>query len=319
MDSHEARETFREARKLMERGYFQESLPYWEKLYKAFPGERDVLFGAAHCLENAGRLGDARKLAEELDQLHRDPRAQEMLLRIPPQEAPVPPPQPEAPAPPPEYGQAGVYGGAAETVPGAAPPGDMLELNVNLFDELDAAPRAAAPRPIPKQSGPGFNWPLIAIWGVLFAHTAYSLYSIYGMIGIVMKAIAQNTAGETLSEETAAQLTAMQSRMSGINLLAAIFVYLVISYAIMRICRDIGDEAGLLAWIPIARIVPLARTAEMGCFLTGLLCIPVLSYFPFFFLGYRLCESCDKSPAWILLLLAPNGRALLLSYLALKE
>jgi len=98
--------------------------------------------------------------------------------------------------------------------------------------------------------------------------------------------------------------------VSGLGILAIVAIvffvivvcFLFVSYCYKRICAKSGHDAGVMIWIPIVRTIPLVQAAGLPIWTFILMLVPVVSFFFFFFLFWRLFERAGH-PGWFALLL----------------
>jgi len=82
MDQHTAQSEHARAGALFRAGQFEEAQDILEKVYRHFPGEKDIIYALAIARKHVGREVEARELAELLHVLHQDPRAVPLLEEL---------------------------------------------------------------------------------------------------------------------------------------------------------------------------------------------------------------------------------------------
>lgn len=84
MEVPTGRQDFEEADRLFRSGQYAHALVHLERLNACYPNTKNVLFPMAMCMERLGRPEEALPICSTLIQQFRDPRAQEMQLRLRP-------------------------------------------------------------------------------------------------------------------------------------------------------------------------------------------------------------------------------------------
>jgi len=113
VDAAESQQLFKHADALYQQGQYGQAIQVLEKLNKAFPNEKNILYPAALCCEKLGRKQVALSLCQQLIDLFNDPRAAELQARL---NAPATPP----PLPTLDALDLGPYGATARAMPYAA-------------------------------------------------------------------------------------------------------------------------------------------------------------------------------------------------------
>jgi uncharacterized membrane protein YhaH (DUF805 family) len=87
----------------------------------------------------------------------------------------------------------------------------------------------------------------------------------------------------------------------------------------MLICKKIGQEPGVLVWIPILQVFPMLRAAGMSAWWFVALLLPVLSFVATILWCVKICRARGKS-SWLgLLLLLPVTNLFTFLYLAFAD
>jgi hypothetical protein len=99
----------------------------------------------------------------------------------------------------------------------------------------------------------------------------------------------------------------------------ALVVHLFFAFCLKRICEKCGHEPGILIWIPIANLIPQLTAAKLPIWMIVFLLIPVVNFFGFIFLFWKLCEARGKPGPLALLMLVPFVNIGLICYLAFAD
>ena len=97
-----------------------------------------------------------------------------------------------------------------------------------------------------------------------------------------------------------------------------IAVYLLFCFCCRQLCVKTGKRGSPLIWLPILKLFPLLRAADMSPWwmLPGVLLFPIAGPIMYIVWSFKICRARDKSPVFGVLLLLPVLNVLSFLYLA---
>jgi hypothetical protein len=96
-------------------------------------------------------------------------------------------------------------------------------------------------------------------------------------------------------------------------------LYIFYCFCCKRICEKVGQEPGILIWIPVAQLVPLLQVAGMQVWMIILMFIPLVNMVVGIMMWAKICTARGKSPWLVILMFIPIANLVFIPYLAFSE
>ena len=90
-----------------------------------------------------------------------------------------------------------------------------------------------------------------------------------------------------------------------VGLLAAIGFFVFFSYCMKLICDKANHDPGVLIWIPIVQMIPMARVAGLNPFLLLLYLVPLVNIVFALYHWSQVSKAIGKSPWLAVMLIIP--------------
>jgi len=91
------------------------------------------------------------------------------------------------------------------------------------------------------------------------------------------------------------------------------------SFCFHLICTKVGQQPGVLVWLPLLQVIPLHRSAGISPWLILLYFIPLIGLFVFVYWCVKICHARGKSAWLVVLVFLPLLNLLFIPYLALSS
>ncbi len=87
--------------------------------------------------------------------------------------------------------------------------------------------------------------------------------------------------------------------------LIAVGLFVFMSYCMKLICEKAKVDPGVLIWIPLVQMIPMATVAGINPFLLLLYFVPLVNIVFALFHWSKVCMAIGKSPWLVIMLLIP--------------
>ncbi len=89
------------------------------------------------------------------------------------------------------------------------------------------------------------------------------------------------------------------------GLLIGIGFFVFFSYCMKLICEKAKVDPGIMIWIPIVQMIPMATVAGINPFLLLLYFVPIVNIVFLFYHWAKVCIAIDKSPWLVVMMIIP--------------
>jgi len=89
------------------------------------------------------------------------------------------------------------------------------------------------------------------------------------------------------------------------GLLIAIGAFVFVSYCMKLICEKAKVDPGILIWIPLVQMIPMATVAGINPFLLLLYFVPLVNIVFMFYHWSKVCTAVGKSPWLVIMMIIP--------------
>lgn len=90
-----------------------------------------------------------------------------------------------------------------------------------------------------------------------------------------------------------------------VSFLFIIAVFVFYSYCLKLICDKAKVDPGVMIWIPIIQMIPMATVARINPFLLLLYLVPIVNIIFMFYHWVKVCTAIDKSPWLVIMMIIP--------------
>ncbi len=90
-----------------------------------------------------------------------------------------------------------------------------------------------------------------------------------------------------------------------IGFLFGIAIFVFFSYCLKLICDKAKVDPGIMIWIPIVQMIPMATVAGINPFLLLLYFVPLVNLVFMFYHWAKVCIAIDKSPWLVIMMIIP--------------
>ena len=96
-----------------------------------------------------------------------------------------------------------------------------------------------------------------------------------------------------------------EAGFSFLSLLLVIPFFIFYSYCMKLICDKASVDPGILIWIPILQIIPMATVAKINPWLLLLYLVPLVNIVFAIYHWAQVCKAINKSPWLVIMMLIP--------------